>query len=70
MDIAGSALALVALAPLFLVIAIAIKISSKGPVFFRQKRIGQIRGVFCLPEIPLDACQQRQPASTKNMFAS
>jgi lipopolysaccharide/colanic/teichoic acid biosynthesis glycosyltransferase len=41
MDIAGSALALLALAPLFLTIAVAIKISSKGPVFFRQKRIGQ-----------------------------
>ena len=48
MDIAGSALALVVLAPLFLAIAIAIKISSKGPVFFRQKRIGQygVRFVF------------------------
>ena len=41
MDIAGSALALVALAPLFLVIAMAIKISSPGPVFYRQKRMGQ-----------------------------
>jgi lipopolysaccharide/colanic/teichoic acid biosynthesis glycosyltransferase len=41
MDIAGSALALVALAPLFLVIAIAIKISSPGPVLYRQKRMGQ-----------------------------
>jgi lipopolysaccharide/colanic/teichoic acid biosynthesis glycosyltransferase len=41
MDIAGSALALLALAPLFLVIAIAIKISSPGPVLYRQKRMGQ-----------------------------
>jgi lipopolysaccharide/colanic/teichoic acid biosynthesis glycosyltransferase len=41
MDVAGSALALVAFAPLFLVIAVAIKLSSKGPVFFRQQRIGQ-----------------------------
>jgi lipopolysaccharide/colanic/teichoic acid biosynthesis glycosyltransferase len=40
-DVAGSALALVVLAPLFLVIAVAIKLSSKGPVLFRQKRIGQ-----------------------------
>ena len=46
MDIAGSALALLALAPLFLTIAVAIKISSKGPVFFRQKRIGQFGGCF------------------------
>jgi len=41
MDAVGSAVALVALAPLFLVIAVAIKLSSKGPVFFRQQRIGQ-----------------------------
>jgi lipopolysaccharide/colanic/teichoic acid biosynthesis glycosyltransferase len=46
MDIAGSALALVALCPLFLAIAIAIKISSAGPVLFRQKRIGQFGTCF------------------------
>lgn len=46
MDIAGSASALVVLAPLFLTIAIAIKISSAGPVFFRQKRIGQFGTCF------------------------
>jgi exopolysaccharide biosynthesis polyprenyl glycosylphosphotransferase len=41
MDIVGSVLALVLLSPLFALIAIAIKISTKGPVFFRQERIGQ-----------------------------
>jgi lipopolysaccharide/colanic/teichoic acid biosynthesis glycosyltransferase len=41
MDICGSGLALFALAPLFLVIAAAIKATSSGPVFFRQKRVGQ-----------------------------
>jgi len=41
MDILGSASALVLAAPLFLVIAAAIKVTSKGPVFFRQRRIGQ-----------------------------
>ena len=46
MDIAGSALALVVLAPLFLAIAIAIKMSSAGPVLFRQKRIGQFGACF------------------------
>ncbi len=46
MDIAGSALALVVLAPLFLVIAVAIKASSEGPVFFRQERRGQYGAPF------------------------
>jgi len=41
MDVVGSAVALVLFAPLFLMIAIAIKLTSSGPVFFRQQRIGQ-----------------------------
>ncbi len=41
MDVTVSLLALVFLAPLFLMIAAAIKATSKGPVFFRQRRIGQ-----------------------------
>ena len=41
MDIAGSVAALTVLSPLFLVISIAVKCSSPGPVFFRQWRIGQ-----------------------------
>ena len=40
-DIAGSLTALTLLSPLFLAIAIAIKLTSKGPVLFKQKRIGQ-----------------------------
>jgi exopolysaccharide biosynthesis polyprenyl glycosylphosphotransferase len=41
MDIAGSATALLLLAPLFAVLAAAIKLDSPGPLFFRQKRIGR-----------------------------
>jgi lipopolysaccharide/colanic/teichoic acid biosynthesis glycosyltransferase len=41
MDIVGSTLAIMLFAPLFLIIALAVKLTSKGPVFFRQKRIGQ-----------------------------
>jgi exopolysaccharide biosynthesis polyprenyl glycosylphosphotransferase len=41
MDIVGSALALLLFSPILLAIAIAIKLTSKGPVFFRQKRVGQ-----------------------------
>lgn len=40
MDIVFSALALVILLPIYLALAILIKISSPGPVFFRQERIG------------------------------
>src|SRR3989442_6253743 len=40
-DILGSAAALIVLSPILLAIAAAIKLSSPGPVLFRQKRIGQ-----------------------------
>ena len=40
MDVAGSVLALVILSPLFGVISILIKLTSEGPVVFRQERIG------------------------------
>lgn len=40
-DIFVSALMLIVLSPLFLVLAIAIKIDSKGPVFYRQERVTQ-----------------------------
>jgi lipopolysaccharide/colanic/teichoic acid biosynthesis glycosyltransferase len=40
-DIVFSSVVLAVCLPLFLWIALAIKASSKGPVFFRQRRIGQ-----------------------------
>lgn len=39
-DVAVSALALVLLSPLFLIIAAMIRRESKGPVFYRQERLG------------------------------
>jgi exopolysaccharide biosynthesis polyprenyl glycosylphosphotransferase len=39
-DLAISFTFLVLLSPLFLAVAIAIKLSSKGPIFFRQERLG------------------------------
>ena len=41
LDIFGSAMALIILSPVFLAIAVAIKLSSRGPILFRQKRVGQ-----------------------------
>jgi putative colanic acid biosysnthesis UDP-glucose lipid carrier transferase len=39
-DVAFSAAFLIATAPLFLIIAIAVKSSSPGPIFYRQERMG------------------------------
>jgi lipopolysaccharide/colanic/teichoic acid biosynthesis glycosyltransferase len=41
MDVVGSSVALAFCLPLFAGISIAIKLTSKGPVFFCQKRLGQ-----------------------------
>jgi len=41
MDIAGSLFALVLASPFLIVIAAIIKLTSKGPILFRQERIGQ-----------------------------
>ena len=40
-DIMASGLGLVVLSPLFLILAIWIKLDSKGPVFYRQVRVGR-----------------------------
>jgi lipopolysaccharide/colanic/teichoic acid biosynthesis glycosyltransferase len=40
-DVVGSAAALIFLSPVFAAVAVAIKLSSRGPVLFKQKRLGQ-----------------------------
>jgi len=45
-DVVLSALGLVILAPIFLIIMLAIKAESKGPILFKQKRIGKGKAHF------------------------
>ncbi len=40
-DVIGSALVMLLMAPIFLAIAMAVKLSSKGPVLYRQQRVGR-----------------------------
>jgi lipopolysaccharide/colanic/teichoic acid biosynthesis glycosyltransferase len=40
-DVAGSVIGLAILSPLFLIISLLVKFSSKGPVFFKQERVGR-----------------------------
>ncbi len=48
MDIAGGLVGIILLAPALLLIALAIKLNSRGPVFFMQKRIGQGNSPFMM----------------------
>lgn len=45
-DILGSIVAIIIFFPVFIVVPIIIKLTSKGPVFFRQKRIGAFGKTF------------------------
>jgi lipopolysaccharide/colanic/teichoic acid biosynthesis glycosyltransferase len=45
-DIVASGLGLIVLSPLFLIIAVWIKLDSRGPVFYRQTRVGRYNKDF------------------------
>lgn len=47
-DLVGSALLLIFLAPLLTVLALLVKVTSEGPVLFRQKRLGHFGKTFQL----------------------
>jgi exopolysaccharide biosynthesis polyprenyl glycosylphosphotransferase len=46
MDVTGAAAGLVLLSPLLVLVALAIKLTSPGPVLFRQRRVGRANAVF------------------------
>jgi len=46
MDITGSLLAILIFSPVFLIIAAAVKLTSEGPVFFKQERMGLNGKIF------------------------
>ncbi len=48
MDIVGSALLLILLSPLLIVVALLVKLDSKGPIFFAQERVGMNKRSFKL----------------------
>lgn len=47
-DIFLSLIALLLLSPFLIIVAIFIKVDSKGPVFYRQERLGRNRRIFIL----------------------
>ncbi|RFA33375.1 sugar transferase [Virgibacillus dokdonensis] len=45
-DVLGSLVGLIVISPILILIAISIKLTSKGPIFFRQERLGKNGEVF------------------------
>jgi lipopolysaccharide/colanic/teichoic acid biosynthesis glycosyltransferase len=56
-DITGSILALLLSSPILFATAIAVKLTSKGPVFFKQKRVGQYGRSFTFLKFRSMDCQ-------------
>jgi len=50
LDVTASGAGLIALSPLFLAVALAIKLTDRGPVLFWQKRVGQWGREFPFPK--------------------
>jgi exopolysaccharide biosynthesis polyprenyl glycosylphosphotransferase len=69
LDFFGALFGLIILSPLFILVAIAIKLSSPGPVFFRQERIGLQGKVFLMWKfrtMVVNASQLQEELEAKN----
>ena len=63
-DVVVSSAGLLILSPVLLVIAVAVKISSPGPILFRQKRIGNNNAEFTLVKFRSMTVQSRLDSDT------
>jgi exopolysaccharide biosynthesis polyprenyl glycosylphosphotransferase len=73
MDIAVSTIALVLLSPLFLLAALAIKVDSRGPIFFRQPRVGRANREFTIVKFRTmvrDAEERKESVAHLNKHAA
>lgn len=73
LDVTAAAAAIVFLAPLFLLLAIAIKIDSRGPILFAQTRTGYLGRRFKLYKfrtMVADAEKKKKDLQHLNIFAS
>ncbi|HLG67422.1 MAG TPA: exopolysaccharide biosynthesis polyprenyl glycosylphosphotransferase, partial [Acidimicrobiales bacterium] len=75
LDVLVAALGIVALAPLLAAVAVAVKVSSPGPVLFRQLRLGRHGRPFLIlkfrtmhPATPAEARQRTGRAGTDLLF--
>lgn len=60
-DLLCSSIGLLLLSPIFILIALAIKMDSKGPVFYRQERVGRDGRIFKIHKFR--SMQSQQPVN-------
>jgi exopolysaccharide biosynthesis polyprenyl glycosylphosphotransferase len=73
LDVVVSAVAVVLLMPLFALVALLIKLDSRGPVFFRQRRVGKGGEVFTILKLrtmQADAEQRKGDLAALNRHAA
>ena len=69
-DIAGSSLLLIIFSPLLAAIALAIKLTSKGEVIFKQERVGWLGFEIQVPEVSDHVHRQRSQNTSRICRAS
>ena len=72
MDIVCSGVGLILISPLLVLLAIAIKVTSKGPVFFRQERVGRGGKSFMILKfrsMTRDAESERASVSEESIYS-
>jgi exopolysaccharide biosynthesis polyprenyl glycosylphosphotransferase len=72
-DVVGALVALVLLAPLFAALALLVKLTSNGPVFFRQERVGRggrMFGLLKFRSMVADAEERKAELAEHNQAAA
>ena len=68
-DVAGAIFGVLILSPIFIITAIAIKLDSPGPVFFKQKRVGingNVFNIYKFRSMYIDAEARKQELMAQN----
>lgn len=71
MDLLVAALGIILLAPLFIAIAAAVRIDSRGPVFFRQQRVGRggrLFRIFKFRSMVVDAEERKSDLAEASVY--
>jgi len=71
-DLVGASVALVLASPIMLLVAVVVKIDSKGPVFFRQNRVGRggrLFKIFKFRTMMAGAEERREELQERSIYA-